>query len=139
MSIGDRSDSEFRNLVGSRISLAREAHGMTQADVARRMKLHPSAISQMESGVRMPSIGSLRQLADALDVSADYLIGRTIRSDDQPIDPIKQVMERLSSRDRAFLGELIERLARDSHRVIPDREPRIQGPKQGTKRIRRDR
>ena len=35
-----------------------------------------SAISHFETGTRKPSFDNLRRLADALDVTTDYLLGR---------------------------------------------------------------
>jgi transcriptional regulator with XRE-family HTH domain len=50
---------------------------MKQMDLARKTRLKQSAISQFETGRRTPSFHNLRRLADALEVSADYLLGRS--------------------------------------------------------------
>lgn len=50
---------------------------MNQVDLARKTRLKQSAISQFETGRRIPSFHNLRRLADALEVSADYLLGRS--------------------------------------------------------------
>ncbi len=50
--------------------------GMSQADLAQRAGLQPSAVSHFESGRRAPSFDNLRALADALGVSTDHLLGR---------------------------------------------------------------
>ena len=38
--------------------------------------MQPAAISHFETGQRSPSFENLRKLADALNVSVDYLLGR---------------------------------------------------------------
>ena len=48
---------------------------MNQIDRARKTRLKQSAVSQFETGRRMPSFHNLRRLADALEMSADYLLG----------------------------------------------------------------
>lgn len=62
-------------MIGERIRTARTGQGLTQSALARKAELTPAAIWQMESGQREPSAGSLRKLAEALEVSADYLLG----------------------------------------------------------------
>jgi transcriptional regulator with XRE-family HTH domain len=48
---------------------------MTQGDLATRASLPVSAISHFEIGDRKPSLDNFRRLADALNVTADYLLG----------------------------------------------------------------
>ena len=59
--------------IGERIKQAREVLAISQAELARKTKLTPAAISQFESGEREPSYESLKRLASSLDVSMDYL------------------------------------------------------------------
>ena len=49
---------------------------MTQAELARAVGLPPSSIAHFESGNRKPSFDNLRKLANALNVTTDYLVGR---------------------------------------------------------------
>jgi len=64
-----------------RITEKRIAVGITQAELARRSHLTPSAISQIENGSRFPTLPTLYKIADALNVSLDYLIGRSNSSE----------------------------------------------------------
>ncbi|MBI3129668.1 MAG: helix-turn-helix transcriptional regulator [Candidatus Tectomicrobia bacterium] len=59
-----------------RLRAAREMRELSQGALATRAGMQPSAISHFESGTRKPSFENLRRLADALDVSTDYLLGR---------------------------------------------------------------
>jgi transcriptional regulator with XRE-family HTH domain len=68
--------STEKEKLGKRIRDAREDRGISQADLAREADIHPTVISQFESGSRQPSPDNLKKLADALSVSIDYLLGR---------------------------------------------------------------
>ena len=61
---------------GLRIKKARQWAGLSQADVAKVADLEPAHISHFECGRRKPSMRNLIRLADALDVSTDWLLGR---------------------------------------------------------------
>jgi transcriptional regulator with XRE-family HTH domain len=62
--------------VGERIRSARVAAGLTQAELAAKAGLQPSAVSHFETGSRTPALASLTRLADALACSMDSLAGR---------------------------------------------------------------
>ncbi len=63
--------------MGRRIKAAREAIGLTQDDLAEKLNIKNRAtISSYESGRALPPSDILRELADILMVSADYLLGR---------------------------------------------------------------
>ncbi len=68
---------ESNNLFTQRLLEARNKRELSQDELAKRANLQPSAISHFETGTRKPSFDNLRRLADALEVTADYLMGRT--------------------------------------------------------------
>lgn len=53
---------------------SREYAGMTQAELAEKTGLQPTAISHFETGSRRPCINNLRKLCKALHCSADSLL-----------------------------------------------------------------
>jgi transcriptional regulator with XRE-family HTH domain len=59
---------------------ALKLRGMSQQDLAQRSGLMPAAINHFVCSRRLPSLDNFIKLAEALNVSADYLLGRT----DQP-------------------------------------------------------
>ncbi len=59
-----------------RLLEAREMRKLTQAQLAEKAGLPAAAISHFETGERKPSFENLVKLAEALSVSADYLLGR---------------------------------------------------------------
>ncbi|MCZ6624415.1 MAG: helix-turn-helix transcriptional regulator [Deltaproteobacteria bacterium] len=65
------------NAFPARLLAARNKRGLSQDELANRAKLQPSAVSHFETGTRKPSFDNLKRLADALEVTVDYLMGRT--------------------------------------------------------------
>lgn len=91
---------------------AREKRGLSQGDLARRTGLKASAISHFETGTRKPSFDNLRRLADALEITTDYLLGRV--TDAQALagaDTLHRHFDRLTSADRKFAANVIQLLA----------------------------
>lgn len=62
--------------LGERIRQQRKVKQMTQQDLADILKLAKSTVSQYESNTNRPDPETLVRIADALDVSTDYLLGR---------------------------------------------------------------
>ena len=58
-----------------RLRRARKERGLSQGRLAQRLGIQPAAVSHFETGHRKPSFDTLRRLADALDVTTDYLLG----------------------------------------------------------------
>ena len=64
-------------IFADRLRAARELRKMSQSELAEKSGLMPSAVSHFETGRRSPSFANLKALSDALNVTTDYLIGRT--------------------------------------------------------------
>jgi transcriptional regulator with XRE-family HTH domain len=70
--------------LGQRIRRLREAHGITQAALARRLDASTNAINLLEQDhISDPHWQRLVAIAEILEVSLDYLAGRT----DDPAPP----------------------------------------------------
>lgn len=102
--------SEF----AERLRKVRERKGLRKADLAKKAGFQPSAISHFESGRRSPSFDNLRRLADALEVTTDFLLGRT--EDVGAAGPLVQQLfrdvENLTSADLENLAKYADFLAR---------------------------
>lgn len=73
MSNSRGSDEVF----SARLIAARGKRGLSQTELARKAGLQPAAIGHFEKDRRKPSFANIRALAKALDVTSDYLLGRT--------------------------------------------------------------
>ena len=60
--------------IGVRIAQKREAAGLSQSELARRLGLSPQAVQKWEAGVSTPRNSKLGDLAEALGTSMGYLI-----------------------------------------------------------------
>lgn len=69
-----------------RLKEARDLRGLSQAELAQRSGLQPSAVSHFETGSRKPSFDNLLLLADVLEVTTDFLLGRS--EGHRPAEPI---------------------------------------------------
>lgn len=72
------AEAERRRHVGERIKARRKQIGLTQAAVAKRLGVASQSVTNYESGKSDPSIRNLIALATILDVSTDYLLGRSV-------------------------------------------------------------
>jgi len=64
-------------LLGERIRRARLRYGMSQAELARRIKVSLNTMNKIEAGETPdPRASRIKAIADVLGVSADYLLGR---------------------------------------------------------------
>ena len=61
----------------ARLREVRKKRKMTQEQLGKRVDVTKVSISCYENGSRTPDIDTLEKIADALDVSVDYLLGRT--------------------------------------------------------------
>ncbi len=69
--------ADYRTTLGDRIRRARSRLAMTQLDLAVEIDAEAASVSAWERNQYAPSIPSLVKLADALDVSTDWICGRT--------------------------------------------------------------
>jgi transcriptional regulator with XRE-family HTH domain len=60
---------------GARLAKIREEAGFTQSSLARAVGLSQSAVSQIEAGERNPSYETIRQIAEAMNLSPAHLVG----------------------------------------------------------------
>lgn len=96
-----------------RLRTAREYRGLNQSELAVKAKMQASAISHFETGTRKPSFDNLRNLADALDVTTDYLLGRVNEFKDLAgADRLHRHYEALDGSDRKMADDLITMLAK---------------------------
>ena len=61
-------------MLGERIGALRRARGLSQAELARRLQISPSAMGMYEQGRREPGTQTLVALARELEVSTDFLL-----------------------------------------------------------------
>lgn len=106
--------------VGKRIKEAREKLAFNQARLAAEAEITPAAISQIEAGDRLPSTPILRRLAQALQVSVDFLLGSTNEPElkdllqDQSLQKFFRGFKDLSDQDKTLIQKQVDFLKSQS-------------------------
>jgi transcriptional regulator with XRE-family HTH domain len=67
--------ADFQDGVGQRLRSERERRGLSLRELARRLSISPSALSQIETGRSRPSVGTLYAIVTELGISLDELFG----------------------------------------------------------------
>lgn len=98
-----------------RLRAARGTREWSQGDLAKRAGLPPSSIAHFETGSRKPSFETLRRLANALEVTTDYLLGRV---EDPGLaesgDPLFRDIGNLTGSDRDLARDFLKMLTERS-------------------------
>lgn len=68
---------DFKELFGQRLREARRAAGMKQKELGAKIGVGEAAIAQYEAGSNTTPLERAVMLADVLDVSLDWLCGRS--------------------------------------------------------------
>jgi transcriptional regulator with XRE-family HTH domain len=64
----------FEAVLGRVIAERRRSAGLSQEALAFRCKLHPTYISQLERGLKSPTVRVLRAIAEAVEMTASALL-----------------------------------------------------------------
>jgi len=67
----------YAHAFSGRLRQIRNEVGFTQKELAKMSGVHRLYISRLERGVDKPGLNTLLNIADSLDVSLDYLTGRS--------------------------------------------------------------
>lgn len=112
---------------GSRVRAAREALGLTQGDLAKRMGATYATVSQWETGVtKQVKADLLLRAAKALRTTPDWLlygIESSVSEDPgqyevrRSLQAISAVWDQLTERQRARIAEEVQRIAEDNNEV----------------------
>jgi transcriptional regulator with XRE-family HTH domain len=112
-------------LMGGRLRAARRARGLSLRELALRLRLSPSLISQIETGRANPSVSTLYAIATELDVSLDELLFGDRRGgpDERMSAPpsADRMLQRSDSRKRIRLASGVE-----WERLTPLSEPDVE-------------
>ena len=105
--------SKPSDIFPERLRTAREHRELSQGELADRAGLQASAVSHFETAGRKPSFDNLKKLADALNVSTDYLLGRTAEMEGSAKtgDRLHRHYAGLSSEYQEMADEFLEMLA----------------------------
>ena len=88
------------SVLGLRIAALRKKAGLSQAELARRLKISSSAVGMYEQGRREPGAQLLVDLSEIFGVSTDYLLTGQARDPVETEALSQMILERLTTADR---------------------------------------
>ena len=69
-----RKENGERVELSQRIRFLRKKKGLNQGALAEKVGINPSHLSRLENGKYQPSVDALQKIAEALEVSVDFLL-----------------------------------------------------------------
>lgn len=104
-----RGEKMDKLTMGDRVKETRRKQGMTQEQLAEKVDVSLEYISQIERGLKMPSMQVFVKLVEVLDASADYLLRDSVSTRNLYGDKqIGRKLERLTPKQRVVLEALID-------------------------------
>lgn len=91
--------------LGQRILFTRKCRRLSQEQLAELTKLSPPYISHIERGVKSPSLDALLRIADALDISMDWLLGLSPAAIEE-ISPLQMTLNQCSEEEQQVIIEI---------------------------------
>jgi len=109
-------------LLAQRLRIVRKENKLTQEELAKKVNTTKGTISNYENGHSTPSNEMLALLADALNTSTDYLLGRT----DKKQSDWDSKLPELTEKDERDIAKQLEKIKNDlehSYGLAFDGEP----------------
>lgn len=99
--------------LGQQITALRKKKGISQADLGKRVETSGDIIGRYERDEVKPSIEVVIRMADTLEVSLDFLVGKTdLELDNSTLNRIREVTA-LPDEDRKQVFMVVDALVRD--------------------------
>lgn len=100
--------------LGENMMLVRKKKGLSQAELGKLIGTSGDVVGRYERGDIKPSIDVVGKIADALEVSLDYLVGKSaVQLDKQMLKRFQDISE-LDEAKRNTLFDLIDTYIRDA-------------------------
>jgi len=98
---------------GERLTLVRKRKSLSQAETGKKIGINGDAYGRYERGEVRPTIEMAVKIAQALEVSLDYLAGNSdIELDKNTLDRVQEVTK-LTDKDRDHIYITLDALIRD--------------------------
>ena len=93
---------------GSTVVTLRKEQGISQTELADKLGIHKNVLGRYERNEVIPSVDIARKIADILDVSLDYLSGKTDVEMDKTT--LKRILEvsKFEKEDREHIFSVID-------------------------------
>lgn len=99
--------------IGEHIMLLRKQKGLSQADLGKAIGTSGDIVGRYERNIMSPSIEVIIKMADALEVSIDYLVGKTnLQLDKTTLDRLEEI-GKLNDDARQYILNHLDLMIRD--------------------------
>lgn len=115
-------------MIGEKIKLLREKRGLTQEELAEKIGVSKSSISQWENGMKEPRMGMIQKVADLFGVTKSYIIENETQEYDPDALEILDMLEnnydlkmlfmktsKLSETDKRRIAKIIQASLPENH------------------------
>jgi transcriptional regulator with XRE-family HTH domain len=102
--------------IGKRIRSLRKQKGLLLIDLAVKLNVLKSSISQWENNKRVPDVTRIKEIAEFFNVSTDYIIGLTdveYNPKDKQLQDILKIYESMNSEKKKEIVDLIKSLYKE--------------------------
>lgn len=108
--------------IGDRILDLRKELNLSQKELAENVGITEASLSRYENNLREPRAEIIIRLADALNCSTDYLLGKTDVKDDIPLPNGKLYKDSIEYRNfKEIENRVLKRLIDEN--IIEEKEP----------------
>jgi transcriptional regulator with XRE-family HTH domain len=94
------------------LSLLRQEKGISQRSAARDLGISQALLSHYENGIREPGLAFVSKACDYYNVSADFLLGRTLARDGTTILDADSLYDYSAEKDNVLHGSVMATLSK---------------------------
>lgn len=95
--------------IGQQIRKLRKAHGLSQEELAEKVNISITHMSHIETGNTKLSLPVFLDIAEALEVSTDDLLGQLeYDTSSKAFAEIAKVLDRCSAREAKIISEIVK-------------------------------
>jgi len=99
--------------LGEHILILRKKHNLSQAGLGKKVDTSGDIIGRYERNIMTPSIEVIMKIADALNVSIDFLVGKTTLELDSNVLKRVEEVSKLNDEEKDKIFMVIDALIRD--------------------------
>lgn len=88
---------DVKEVFGKQLKRLRESHGMMQQELADRIKVKRTSISNYETGKQSPDLAAIKRIAELFNTTVDELLHETNEVADKTIEQHNELMLDLES------------------------------------------
>ena len=94
------------------LSLLRQEKGISQRQAAKDLGISQALLSHYENGIREPGLAFVSKACDYYNVSADFLLGRTLSRDGTTIFDVDTLPDASQDKDNVLHGSVMATLSK---------------------------